>query len=93
MPEKCPVHAHEPQLYGDCSGTRPDRITTRLSSGTWLQGLSTVRKDRRGSSQPAAGAEMSAREVASTVAAVALPEVAVDPSKSNFIATGEEPRR
>ena len=37
-------------------------------------------------SQPAAGAEMSAGEVASTVAAVALPEVAVDQSKSNFIA-------
>ena len=36
-------------------------------------------------SQPAAGDEMSAREVPSTVAAVALPEVAVDPSKSNFI--------
>ena len=38
-----------------------------------------------GPSQPAAGEEMSAREVASTVAAVALPEVAVAPSKSNFI--------
>ena len=38
-----------------------------------------------GPSQPAAGDEMSGGEVASTVAAVALPEVAVDPSKSNFI--------
>ena len=39
-----------------------------------------------GPSQPAAGDEMSGGEVASTVAAVALPEVAVAPSKSNFIA-------
>ena len=38
-----------------------------------------------GPSQPAAGEEMSGGEVASTVAAVALPEVAVDPSKSTFI--------
>ena len=38
-----------------------------------------------GPSQPAAGEEMSARELPSTVAAVALPEVAVDPSKSTFI--------
>ena len=39
-----------------------------------------------GPSQPAAGDEMSGGEVASTVAAVALPEVAVAQSKSNFIA-------
>ena len=39
-----------------------------------------------GPSQTAAGDGTSAGEVASTVAAVALPEVAVDQSKSNFIA-------
>ena len=38
-----------------------------------------------GPSQPATGDEMSAHEVPATVAAVALPEVAVAPSKSNFI--------
>ena len=39
-----------------------------------------------GPSQDAAGDGTSAGEVASTVAAVALPEVAVDQSRSNFIA-------
>jgi hypothetical protein len=39
-----------------------------------------------GSSQDAAGDDLLSNEVAATVAAVALPEVAVDQSKSNFIA-------
>jgi hypothetical protein len=38
-----------------------------------------------GLSQTGAGGEMSGVEVASTVAAIALPEVAVDQAKSNFI--------
>ena len=62
--------------------TRPLRITTRWSSATSLVRLSTVRMARH---KPA-GDGTSADEVPATVAAVALPEVAVDQSRSNFIA-------
>ena len=71
------------RTYPGLLATRPVRITTRWSSATSLLVLSE-RPD--GPSQAAAGDGTSAGEVAATVAAVALPEVAVAQSKSNFIA-------
>ena len=62
--------------------TRPLRITTRWSSATSLLLLCTVRR----AVPRCAGDGTSVDEVPATVAAVALPEVAVDQSRTNFIA-------
>ena len=78
-----PVRSCEPHLYRAWAATRPLRISTRWSSATSL--LTFV--ERLGGPSPTEAVDgASADEVPATVAAVALPEVAVDQSKSNFIA-------